>query len=288
MAVSLLLAGGLCWAQAPEKPAPDETELPPQLSAAPTPLFLEIGARPTSASITLTNMGKKEVAVNTAVYNFELDENNEVKTIPPTPQSMDLWMVINPASFTIPPGKSQTIRISVRPPVQPDPGEHRAFVFFSQQKDDSDKTPGVKMLFRLGVGVYGRAGDIVSEGTFNDISMKHDGGVIDLSFDITSTGNAAVRLNGQYGVWPREKFNEAIADKQYTLAGSARNVPEGAMTMGGLPSLPALAGTRRVIHSRLPAPAAEGEYVFFVRGMLGSKPFKKSFLFVVPKSGKSG
>ena len=39
-------------------------------------------------------------------------------------------MIINPVEFTIPAGGEQVVRFAVRPRAQPEPGEHRAMVFF--------------------------------------------------------------------------------------------------------------------------------------------------------------
>ncbi|MDH4185286.1 MAG: hypothetical protein OEV92_13740 [Nitrospinota bacterium] len=282
----LLLVAGLAPVAALGQPAgPGEDQAAPyvpQIAASPTPLFMKIGPRPASGSLTLYNMSREDVAISATVYNFDLDENNEVRIIPPTEQSMDLWMVINPVSFTIPAGKSQTVRISVRPPVKPEPGEHRAIVIFSQQLTDAADPATVRARFQIRVGVYGVAGDAVAEGELHSLTMAPADGFAELGFDITSAGNSALRLQGQFSLWPKEKFNEAEASKTYTIVGNSRDVPADAVDAGELPGLPVLAGTRRTVKVRVRIPAQPEKYILFVHGMIGSKPFKKSFTFAEP------
>jgi hypothetical protein len=286
--VLLGLSAGAAHAQLGGAPNPEGAPSMPQIGASPTPLFMEIGPRPSSGAITLYNMSKTAVTVTTSLYNFELDESNDVHILPPTPQSMDLWMVVNPVSFTIPAGKSQTVRISVRPPVKPEPGEHRAIVIFSQKLDENSPSSGARVLFQIRVAVYGMAGNAVKEGTLHGVSISSGKGFSNLDFDITSTGNAGVRLQGQFSVWPKDKFNEAAASRLYTIVGSARNVPAEVVLAAELAGLPVLPGTRRTLKTRVNTPSAPGEYVLFIHGAIGSKPFKKSFPLVVQKEGNGG
>lgn len=120
---------------------------PPKLD-----ITIDESGKPSTHSIRIVNFGKKAVEVQVSVYNWEMDEDSQVRIIPPTDQSLDQWMVINPLRFTLPSEGSQAVRFSVRPKVKPEPGEHRAMIFFEQVPPDDD-APEIRFVFRLGAAV---------------------------------------------------------------------------------------------------------------------------------------
>ena len=260
-----------------QKPAGMDTP-PAQIAATPSRIELEINKKQANSSIQLFNLGDKPVTVNTSVQHWDLDETGRVRIIEPTPQSLDQWMIINPIKFTIPAGKSQTVRLSVRPPVMPEDGEHRAIVYFQQQLPKDTEVTGIQTVFRLGIVVYGRAGRIVRAGELDEIrfSPQQDTGI--LQFDVKSTGNAGIRLDGQYSIWREVEFPGADQVPQYQVD-DKEEVRETVLHVGKLPVLPVLAGTRRTLSENIKLPSEAGPYILFVRGRLGDSPFSKQFPF---------
>lgn len=279
-----ILCIAFCWVSLPawsavtiEKPEGMDTP-PAQIAASPSRIELEIGKKPANSSIKLFNLGDKPVTVSTSVHHWDLDEANKVRIIEPKPQSLDQWIIINPVKFTIPAGKSQTVRLSVRPQVVPEHGEHRGIVYFQQHLPKDANGAGIRTTFRLGIVIYGLSGRIVRSGELEDIrfTSRQDKGV--LQFDVKSTGNAGIRLNGQYSLWRESDFPGADNVPQYHIE-DKNEVRETVMQVGELPVLPVLSGTRRTLSSHIQLPSKAGGYILFVRGKLGDNHFRKQFSF---------
>jgi len=262
---------------------PDADSLTPQIGASPANITVEIGARPASGSIQLFNLSPQPVAIHTTVANWDLDDQNNVRTIPPTASSMDQWTVVSPVDFTIPPGKTQTVRFSIRPRARPEEGESRVMIFFNQAPKELVKDLGVKVLYRLGVPIYGLAGKINRQGTLHEIALNQQDGMVNLTFDISSTGNAGVRMDGQFVIWRKEDLGGRENPPMYILSGKNMNIPQEAVAAGMTPNTPVLAGTRRVIHNKVQMPTEPGEYVIITHGSLGDVEFSKSFAITVAR-----
>jgi hypothetical protein len=260
---------------------PEGVEDPPaQIAASPSRIELEIGTRPANGSIKLFNLGKKPVTITTSVQHWDLDKNNKIRVIGPTPQSLDQWIIINPVNFTIPAGKTQTVRMSIRPNVVPEPGEHRAIIYFDQVMARDVPSNGVVITFRLGIVVYGLAGDLVRSGELTDIRFPRKNGQGLLQFDVKSTGNAGIRINGQYSIWPRAAFPGDDRVPVYQLD-NKKEIRETVLAAGRITVLPVLANTSRTLTTPITLPAAAGDYILFVQGSLGEQSFKRKFPFTV-------
>ena len=84
-------------------------------------------------SLMVQNLSAEPLTVTLSVSNWDLDENNKVRVIPPTENSIDGWVVINPLRITIPPGTPQTVRWAIMPRLKPEDGEHRAIIFIEEE-----------------------------------------------------------------------------------------------------------------------------------------------------------
>lgn len=246
-------------------------------AVSPSILTLKIGDRPASGAVRLYNMSHQKVSISVSVHSWEMDDDNQVKVIPPTVKSISKWTIVNPVKFEVLPGKWQTVRISVRPRAKLDPGEHRAIVFFSEVPEEPRKKVGMKFYFRFGTAIYGLAGDIKREGVLHGIEMKKEAGAVNLEFDISSVGNANVRIFGQTALWPKEEYDPSAEPMIYKLKGSSRNVPEKVLLVTEIPRTPILQGTRRTLKTSIKLDHDPGEYILLVHGKLHDRPFKKTF-----------
>ncbi len=247
-----------------------EEELPPgQIGVAPN-VFEEllIGSKPVNESIRFYNFKETPVTVRVTAHNWTIDKNNKIKLLPPDPQSLDQWLIINPLTFTVPPKKSQIIRFSIRPKVKPDPGEHRAIIYFTEEKnpEDSTATATLQVLFRIGVGVYATADPVRKQGVLH--SFKLDGNK-KLSADIENTGNVHIRFGGTFAIWQADAFpgldNPA---KVFPQNKKDKELPEGYMAGGQLNRFPVLPGARRTITTALPHIEKSGTYIIAVKDTL--------------------
>jgi fimbrial chaperone protein len=255
---------------------------PPQIAASPSRIELEISDKPANSSVKLFNLGDKAITVNTTVQHWDMDEFNRVRVIEPTPQSLDQWMIINPIHFTIAPGKSQTVRLSIRPNVQPDQGEHRGIIYFKQELPEEESGSGISVNFRLGIVVYGLAGTIVRSGELKAIRFKSGQGKGVIQADVLSTGNSSIRLQGQYSLWRKSEFPGSSRVPEYELS-NKKEVREKVLQVGRLSPLPVLAGARRTLSTSVLLPRESGNYILFLRGKLEELSVSKEFAFTVSK-----
>ncbi|MCG8344468.1 MAG: molecular chaperone [Chlorobiales bacterium] len=256
-----------------EEPTP-----PGQIGVSPSMLELSIGSKPVNESLRIFNLKKTPTKVKVDVYNWTLDENNEVKLLPPTEQSLDQWMLINPTSFVLKPGESQVVRLSIRPTVKPAPGEHRALIYFTEERIDDTpakaETP-VEVLFKLGVGVYANADPTRHSSVLKTLSFdKRDNS---LKASISNSGNVHTRLTGTYSIWKKGAFPGTESAEKYLLGESAKKAPDGLVAAGQLNQTPVLPGNTRTIVTQLPSLPAPGSYIVAVSGKLGEKKIEKTY-----------
>lgn len=270
---------GTAFAQLPAGAAP-----PAMIAVSPGKIEMEIGDRPTVQSLRLFNLGDREVDIATTVVNWVLADDNSVQVVEPTEQSLDQWVVVNPVRFTIPARGSQTIRFAVRPRVAPTDGEHRAMLYFEEQLPE-DRDPGeVYVNFKVGVAVYGYAGDVQRRSDLHGVDVAADESVFVARYDLSSVGNAHVRLSGQYAVWSATTFPGSaavipIADLDQPDA----TLPEGVLAAGLLPRVPVLAGTRRDVPVVVTHSLPPGQYVFASLGDVSGEEFRQAVPFIVPQ-----
>ena len=77
---------------------------PPQVAVSPSVIETVLGNKPSNEVIHVYNLGDKPLTISTTVAHWDTNKNNQVRVIPPTEQSLDQWIIINPLSFTIPAG----------------------------------------------------------------------------------------------------------------------------------------------------------------------------------------
>lgn len=252
-----------------------------QIGVSPPMIEFPLGETPVTRSTDLINYGSRDVSVRVKVVHFDLDEKNEVRILPATPQSLDQWLVIQPGTFDLPAGKTQTVRFSVRPKVKPEPGEHRAMLFFEELPGEESITKTFRVLFRMGAAIYAQVGDVRRVGTIKTVEVLDGVG----RFEIESSGTAHVRLEGAWGVWPARDFPGAdkVPDFEIDAEGAWKNRPATATVGGRLVKTPVYPGTKRVIPQALPRDLAPGDYILLARGLLGEVPFVRTASFRIEK-----
>ncbi|MDX1388368.1 MAG: hypothetical protein R3344_04215, partial [Acidobacteriota bacterium] len=180
---------------------------PAQIAVSPSRFEVEIGSKPTTESVDVVNLGDQAVTIKVTVATWDLDERNQVRILEPDEQSLDQWMVVNPLQFTIPAGRTQTVRFSIRPKIRPLPGEHRAMLYFEQVLPE-ETAARIRLKFKVGVAVYAFAGDVTREGTLHGIDVVHGQNPAHFRFDVSSDGTAHVRLHGEYEVYRADDYTQ--------------------------------------------------------------------------------
>ncbi len=237
---------------------------PPSIAVAPNRIVLEVGAKPATESATIVNLGNRSVNIDTSLVNWDLDDGNEFRELPPDAGSLPAAIILNPVRFTIPEGGSQTVRFMVLPERLATAGEHRAMMFFSEIVD-TDR-PGIKMRFRLGMPIYARLGEADLSLKVHDVNLQRDAQQAALEFDISALGNAHVRPTGYYLLWPKDRFpgkKKALKSLRRLAKDNSRSTPKNA-SGGPLSPRPVMPGTRRKVSSPLQLPAESGNFVIAV------------------------
>ena len=237
-----------------------------QIGVSPPRFELDIDSKPATHSLRLFNYGEKQVTVSVSVHNWDLDENNEVRILSPTEQSLDQWIVLNPLHFTVEGGQTQTVRFAIRPKVQPARGEHRAIIYLQEVREDDDNT-AFQVVFRLGVAVYGFVGDVTRTGILHGIRVNGNRAEIDVS----STGTAHIRFDGQYAVWGADEYPGPSKTRAIVNSGAEdTKPPQGVYYSDTIPTTPFLPGTRRTLSITFGEPLPEGRYFLDVNSDLGT------------------
>jgi len=257
-------------------------EPPAQVAVSPSRFELEIGSKPTTESLTLFNYSDDPMKIQVSVANWDLDDANQIRILEPNEQSLDQWLVINPLQFTVPGKKSQTVRFSIRPRIQPEPGEHRAMIYFDQQLDPEAASTKVRIKFRLGVAIYGYAGGSHREGNLNSVRVISGADPVLAKFDIASTGSSHVRMIGRYAIWPADDY-PGFENTPNTMDSNEPDqpIPE-VVASGALPSRPVLPGTRREVMLQTTASLPPGAYVLDVNGRMSEQPIDLGIPFNIP------
>lgn len=237
---------------------------PPRVGVSPSRVEVDISQGSVTESVRVFNFGAETIDIQVSLANWDLDEGNQVRTLPPTEQSLDQWMIVNPLQFTVDPGESQVVRFAIRPRVEPSPGEHRGMLFF-EERTPPEEEPGVRFQFRVGVAVYAYSGRITRTAVLHGLKLTGEGRDARLAFDLTATGNAHVRPSGTLTVHPAK----ADAADEPTVSSA-------------IPAAPVLPGTRRTVRVALPRDLPAGDYRIRVEGTAGDITFDQGFPWTVP------
>jgi P pilus assembly chaperone PapD len=231
-------------------------------------------------SLMVKNLSDEPITVKLSVSNWDFDENNHIRILPPAEDSLDRWIVINPLRVTIPPNTPQTIRWAIMPRTRPLPGEYRAVIFIEEElpERDSAASASVRMNMRMGIPVYAQVGEAV-ERAVAEAPRVADGGR-DIEFSISNGGNRHERLRGHYGVWLASAYPgpEQALDLVASVSDSGAE-PEG-FSLVKINDVVVLPGGEREISLRpdLPGP---GEYVVQMNVRFGNATITDSLVLQV-------
>ncbi len=270
-----LLIGGLVPAIGQTQPmAAQSNNMPkPRVGFSPARFELDWNGKSSTESLAIINVSDKPLSVTVAVKNWDLDENNRTRNLPPNEQSLDQWIMINPLSFSIDPGSRQTLRFSIRPKVKPAPGEHRAMIYISENPLEADgKKDEMSFTFNFGLPVYLHVGKENRTGEVHDTKIVAAREGRYLAVDFEATGTAYARLDASYASWKKEDYpgiDAAISSIAKLEKLGDKEKGELPFIHGELAGTPVLPGYRRSIYSKLQTPAVKGDYVTVVSGKIG-------------------
>jgi P pilus assembly chaperone PapD len=254
-----------------------------EVAVTPPRIEVEINRKTRTQSIKIVNFSSKPAEMKAYVRSWTTREDNELQVVESTEQTLDQWVVFTPSRFTIPPNSTQTIRFAIRPKVQPTPGEHRAVLYLEEIPPENQNSQGVITVARLGVVIYAYAGEVKRVGVLNSVNVDTKPNGMTAVFDVSSTGNAHVRMRGQYAIYPAAKYPGASATKPLTdLGNSKAKLPVNVLEIGNLESSPVLPATRRRLFQSIAKKLPPGNYVLDINGELSGTSIDKGIPFTVP------
>ncbi|HEY9032193.1 MAG TPA: molecular chaperone [Kangiella sp.] len=246
--------------------------LEPKMAISPSRIEISPEKKATE-SITVLNLGSKPMEVEVNVQNWDFDNNNNYRALPPNEQSLDQWLIINPVRLTIPAKSQQTVRLAVRPRVEPEAGEHRAMIFFRQLNDQGKD---INFKFNVGVPIYAYFGEVKRDAEL--IGMEFDPIKLQFVFDIANKGNAYVRPEG---VFIAMKAADAGTDAELLERLDLKKMSVDnlqALAGGKLAAKPVFAGTRRQITSPVPIKEIVNEsYVVAIKATIGDRAIEEIY-----------
>ncbi len=258
-----------------------------EVTVTPPRVELDISGKQTrSNSIKITNLSDKPAEMKAYVRNWIMDEKNHLQDSPSNEQSLDQWIVFTPSRFTIPPRSTQTVRFAIRPKIKPTPGEYRAVIYL--EEIPSNSPDAVESVGRIGVVVYGNAGEIKRVGTINSVTVDSQPNAIKAVFDVSNKGNAHVRMAGQYAIWRAANYPGAKATQRIDGAGSSKaKLPTNVVQAGILEFPPVLPNNRRQLVLPLIGKLPPGNYVLDVNANLSGMAVDTGIPFTVPPAANA-
>lgn len=179
-------------------------QAPAQISVSPDVFRIDIDDnRP--HSLTVMNLSDRTIEATTSVSGWTL-ENDQVVPTPPTPASLDQWIILNPVDMKIAPGESQVVRFAIRPSSEPKRGEHSAMLWI-QEKHAAAPSRMVKARFRIGVAIYADKNPVERAGQFIAAHFEPDKNRLRLEF--SNQGNAHDRPSGTVTLENRNNQQQA-------------------------------------------------------------------------------
>ncbi|BAT51101.1 unknown protein [Nostoc sp. NIES-3756] len=259
------------------------------IGLSPSRIEMELNNKTRSQSVRILNLSSKPVELKVSVGSWALNQDNKLQDVASSEQSLAQWIVFTPSRFKIPAGGAQTIRFAVRPRVQPKNGEHRAMLYLEEVRPGNQPQPKaktVRLIFRAGVAIYGYVGEVKRVGVVNAVTVDTKTKTPNAVFDISNQGNAYVRLQGQYTIWPAAKYPGAKATSVVANVDKpGAKLPENILDTGSLPNTPVLPGDRRRILLPITKKLAPGNYVLDLNGDLNGVGIDKGIPFTVPTPG---
>ncbi|BDA69558.1 unknown protein [Calothrix sp. PCC 7716] len=260
-----------------------------EITVTPPRFELDINAKQSrSNSIKITNLSDKPLEMKAYVRNWMMDENNTLKDAPSSEQSLDQWIVFTPSRFTIPPRGTQSVRFAIRPKIKPSGGEYRAVVYLEEAANKVRNSENIKTVGRVGIVVYGYAGDVKRVGTVNSVNIDSKPSLTKAVFDISNQGTAYVRMGGQYAIWRAANYPGAKTTQPIAGAGNPKTkLPANVIQVGKIELPPVLPSNRRQLILPLAEKLPPGNYVLDINGDLSGMAVDKGIPFTVPANSAS-
>lgn len=236
------------------------------------PEEIDIKVRPGAMSSTIlevTNRGSEPISVDSRIVPLAFSLIGE-----PLPEEergkAPEWITLNPASFTVEPGRSRRVRLMVRPP-RDVVGGHYADLILATTTEAGTTETGASILIFVG-------DEIDKSGTVEVADIWQEGDLIFCDILFTNDGNYHVSTGLDFAL---RRVYEGYIDEE-----TGRVVPRSTETVTSLslpPGVnPVLPGTQRLFSFQIPADLEPGEYEIAVSADYGGEmPALAQAVFII-------
>ncbi|MFQ3324428.1 MAG: hypothetical protein ACI90U_002255 [Pseudomonadales bacterium] len=240
----------LCMLLANQSFAQKKPSMQPHVGFSPARFNVSLDSGTVNETINVINLTDKAQRLVVEVGPWTLDESSKVVDLEPSKTSLDQWMIINPTDATIKPKETRSIRWAILPKLKPVDGEHRVMVYLTEISEKGEQESGISLTYRFGIPIYVNVGDIKRIGVLNNVKKNIDKPKTPaIGLDISSNGNAYVRIDGGYGVWEKSVWpgEESALDALIDAEGIVNPQYANNSVLAGIPDRPVLPGHTRTI-----------------------------------------
>ncbi len=251
---------------------------PPQVAVSPSRFEITYDKKMKTYALTLINYSDHKIKARISLSNWTL-EGDKIKELPPTPQSLDQWMLITPLNVRVAPHSTQTVRFAIRPRTKPAPGEHRAMIWIDQVQDSQFENEGIQAKFKFGVAVYLYVPPISPKGKLQKLSAVSKAKTIEVTLKFSNSGNVHDRFKGTLSLW---KANSPLSEEERNAILSQNIKNTYLISKEAVPTKPLLPKIQQTIKVFLKKPKSKGPYILYLHGVFkDEKEFTKKQIVIV-------
>jgi hypothetical protein len=219
------------------------------------PSEVEITGRPgafKSAVVELTNRGEEPVEIVSKVLPLVYDIFGDL--IPEGDRTSEAlsWIELNPASFSIDPGKTRRIRLSANLPRESE-GAYYADIVFRSTGTEAIVEGGLSLLVLSGESFTRKA-------SIDLLSIQEIDGAINADFVLRNEGNIHLYATSEIAL--NRFFEQVILESGQILAARSEQMARMTIPLDNSPILP---GADRLLSIMLPSELEAGQYEILLR-----------------------
>lgn len=177
------------------------------LSIRPAYLEIDLGEGRPSEVFQVTNITGQEVRYRAQVVHFRFAEKGGFEITEPDQQSLAGWLKFNPREFTLAPGETRAIRVTVLPPGNLAGGEYWGALWLeplqgavTSSEDGKGRKASIEVKANILVSIFGTLGHLDYRCTLDDLEAHASGDGIDITTNLSNTGTGRCRVSGSYEV----------------------------------------------------------------------------------------
>jgi hypothetical protein len=151
--LSLLVAPVMIAAPAAGGPSDTDPTRPGfSLSVGPTRLVVPAGALRDRHYVQVTNQGREKVRIQVGKRNFAQRSDGSLVFLRDAPYAASTWVRAAPDHFSLRPGATKKVRVTISVPDRPEAGEHQVVLVFLALADD--EAANIRINRGIGTPVY--------------------------------------------------------------------------------------------------------------------------------------